>query len=167
MGEGRGLKQARIILVICAILVISLMLSSCFAQAQQTIVKVNFQTLFIDQNGNLTTDLYSGGWFYYNITVTNSGNSDLNATYTVTVYSPDGTVNGKTREFTVDLKTNQSGVLYPNETLLSPNDVDAHFADTVGTYEINVTCNVPVEFVRYANGNSSYTYTPNSYQMSN
>ena len=141
---------------------------------QQMTVKINFSFTFYDMYGEQTPDLYSGGWFDYNITVTNNNNCNLNATYSVIVYSPDGTINGNTRTFNLDLNESQSGSLYPtnnlfskNSSMYSPTNIDAHFADTTGTYKVNVTSNIyGLIFCRYANDNSSYNYMPNSYQMS-
>jgi hypothetical protein len=134
---------------------------------------INFHFYFIDLDGHPTTELYSGGWFSYNITITNEGGSDLNATYTVTVYNPDDSINGRPRAFTLNLKPNESSFLYPNQTFNLPtnipintsNSVDAHFADTAGAYKVNVTANTPVTYLRLSNDNSTYNSMFNYYQI--
>ncbi len=161
-------------------LIFPLLISGCSAQIEvipeePQFVIISFQFAFVDLNGiNTTPDLYSGGWFSYNITITNVGSSDLNATYTVSVYNPDDTPNGISRNFTLDLKPNQSGLLYPNNTFSAPdniqintsNNVNAYFADTAGAYKVNVTCDTQITFLYLSSDNSTYNYMPNYYQIS-
>lgn len=173
------MKQACNTIIILIVLVPFFVLIPCLAQAKEypiptekVLARLDFDFTFYDLNGQETTDLYSGGWFWYNITVTNLSNSNFNSSYTVTVYDPDNSINGNIRTFDLNLKPKQSGFLYPDNILVLPNDilptnnVDAHFADTAGAYKINVTSVVPAVFCRYANDNSSYNYSHDYYRIS-
>lgn len=115
-------------------------------KADESSIDVNFQIL----NGNSRgEDFYSGDWIYYNITMTNRGDSNINATFTVSIYNPAGSIIGNSRSYVSYLEPNQTVTLYPNNTRFLPTDVDAYFLDTPGTYVLNLTSNVPIVFYRY------------------
>lgn len=132
-----------LLVVLCSFLVISIVpLVSCDGE---TSVNVKFQIL----TGSGTQDYFTGDYFWYNITVTNSGTVDINATFTVTVRNTTGGMLGQVETFKEYLKPNATATLYPNYTRLGREEVFIYFMDTVGTYTVELTCDTPMTFYRY------------------
>jgi hypothetical protein len=140
---------------------IMLSLNVVTCNAEEPSVDVKFQIL----NGGGEQDLYSGDWFSYNITLTNSCVSEINATYTVTVYDPAHNILGNSRDYHFDLQPNQTVVLYPNYTLNGKDGRDAYFADVSGTYILNLTCTTYLLFYRYYES-GDLTWEPNHSHIS-
>lgn len=171
------MRITRIALAICTVLAITSLFSLCSSKtiiipSQPQYVIIDFHFDFVDLDGHWTNESYSGGWFSYNISLTNIGSLNLNATYTVTVYNPDNTVNGY-RDFPLNLKPHQSGCLYPNQTLIVPEGIKIDnssyraifFTDTAGAYKVNVTANTPITYLRLAKDNVTYNTMFDSYQI--
>jgi hypothetical protein len=111
----------------------------------ETSVNVKFEIL----TGSGTQDYFTGDHFWYNITLTDSGTTDINATFTVTVRNTTGGIFGQVETYKEYLKPNDTTTLYPNYTRLGKEEVYVYFMDTVGTYAVELTCDKPTSFYRY------------------
>lgn len=112
---------------------------------EETCVDVKFEIL----TGSGIQDYYSGDHFWYNITLTNSGATIINATLTVTVRNTTGGIFGEVKSYKKYLEPNETTILYPNYTRLGKDEVFVYFIDTAGTYTITLTCDIPMSFYRY------------------
>ena len=112
---------------------------------EETSVDVKFEIL----TGLGIQDYYSGDHFWYNITLTNSGTTTINATFTVTVRNTTGGVFGTVKSYKRYLEPNDTTILYPNYTRLEKEEVYIYFMDTAGTYTIELTSDIPMSFYRY------------------
>ena len=112
---------------------------------EETCVDVKFEIL----TGLGIQDYYSGDHFWYNITMTNSGTTTINATFTVTVRNTTGGIFGGVKSYKRYLEPNDTTILYPNYTRLGKDEVFIYFMDTAGAYTIELTCDIPMSFYRY------------------
>ena len=92
---------------------------------------------------------FCGDHFWYEITITNSGTTTMNATFTVTVRNTTGGVFGEVASYKRYLEPKDTTILYPNYTRFGSEEYFIYFMDTVGTYTIELTCDVPLYFFRY------------------
>lgn len=111
----------------------------------ETCIDVKFEIL----TGLKIADYYSGDHFWYNITLRNSGTTVINATFTVTVRNTTGGTFGEVKSYFRPLEPNGTTTLYPNYTRLGRDEVCIYFMDTVGTYTISLTSDIPLSFYRY------------------
>lgn len=111
----------------------------------ETCVDVKFEIF----TGSGIQDYYSGDHFWYNITMTNSGTTTINTTFTVTARNATGGVFGAVVSFKRYLEPNDTTILYPNYTRLGKDEVFVYFMDTAGTYTMELSCDVPMSFYRY------------------
>lgn len=111
----------------------------------ETCVDVKFEIF----TGSGIQDYYSGDHFWYNITMTNSGTTTINTTFTVAVRNATGGVFGGVVSFKRYLEPNDTTILYPNYTRLGKDEVFVYFMDTAGTYTISLTSDIFVSFYRY------------------
>lgn len=128
---------------------------------EETCVDVKFDIL----TGLGIQDYYSGDHFWYNITLTNSGTTTINATFTVTVRNSTGGVFGEVASYKRYLESNDTTILYPNYTRLGKEEVYVYFMDTAGTYSIELTSDISMSFYRYYE-TGRYTVEHNKCRMS-
>jgi hypothetical protein len=133
------------LVVLCSFLMFAVSVIPWASCDGETSVNVKFEIL----TGAGTQDYFTGDYFWYNITLTNSGTSDINATFTVTVLNTTGGVFGQVETYEEYLKPNDTTTLYPNYTRLGKEEYYVYFMDTVGTYTVDLTCNEPMTFYRY------------------
>lgn len=112
---------------------------------EETSVDVKFDIL----TGLGIESYYSGDHFWYNITLTNSGTTTINASFTVTVRNTTGGIMGDVKSYEEYLEPNETTILYPNYTRLGREEVNVYFMDVAGTYSITLTSDVPMNFYRY------------------
>jgi len=110
--------------------------------------------------GSGTQDYFTGDFFWYNITLTDSGTTDINATFRVTVRNTTGGTFGQVVAYEEYLKPNDTATLFPNYTRLGKEEYYIYFMDTVGTYTVELTCDKPMFFYRYYEA-GSYTVEQN------
>lgn len=132
-------------IVILSLLISTMSVVTIGLCEEETGINVRFEIL----NGLGTQDYFTGDHFWYNITITNSGTTTINATYTVTVYNTTGGTMGEAKNYKEYLIPNDTATLYPNYTRLGKDEVVVYFMDTVGTYSVELTCNIPMSFYRY------------------
>jgi hypothetical protein len=92
---------------------------------------------------------YSGDHFWYNITLTNSGTTTINASFTVTVRNTTGGIIGYVGSYKRHLEPNDTAVLYPTYTRLGREEVHVYFMDIAGTHSLTLTSDIPMNFYRY------------------
>jgi len=127
------------------ILMLAMSIVSIGSAMEETAVDVKFEVL----TGLGIQDYYSGDHFWYNITMKNSGTTNINATFTVTVRNTTGDVFGAVGRYRKYLEPNQTTFLYPNYTRLGKEEVSIYFMDAAGTYTLELTSDVPMLFYRY------------------
>jgi hypothetical protein len=112
---------------------------------EETSVDVKFEIL----TGLGIESYYSGDHFWYNITLTNSGTTTINASFTVTVRNTTGGIIGDVGSYKRHLEPTDTTILYPNYTRLGKEEVNVYFIDIAGTYSITLTSDIPMNFYRY------------------
>jgi len=112
---------------------------------EETSVDVKLEVL----TGLGIQDYYSGDHFWYNISITNSGITTINTTFTVTVRNTTGGVLGEVVKYTRYLEPSDTTILYPNYTRLGKEEVYVYFMDTVGTYTMELTSDMSMSFYRF------------------
>ena len=132
-------------LFMLSLLMLSMGIISIVNSNEETSMDVKFEIL----TGLGIQDCYSGDHFWYNITLTNSGITIINATFTVTVRNTTGGAFGAVKSYKRYLQPNDTTMLYPNYTRLGKEEVSIYFMDTAGTYTMELTCDVPMTFYRY------------------
>jgi len=133
-------------IVMFALLMVAINMVPIGLCEEATCVDVKFEIL----SGLGTQDYFTGDHFWYNITTTNSGTTTINATFTVTVHNTTGGAFGEVESYERYLEPNDTTALYPNYTRLGKDEVFIYFMDTVGTYTIEVTSDIPLSFYRYS-----------------
>jgi len=133
------------LIVLCSSLLFATSIVPLVLCDEETSVNVKFEII----NGLGTQDYFSGDRFWYNITLTNSGTTDINATFTVTIRNTTGGIFGQVETYKECLKPNDTTTLYPNYTRLGKDEVYIYFMDTVGTYTVELTCDKSMSFYRY------------------
>jgi len=133
------------LVVLCSFLIFAVSVIPWASCDGETSVNVKFEI----STGSGTQDYFTGDYFWYNITLTDSGTTDINATFTVTVRNTTGGILGQVQTFKEYLKPNDTTTLYPNYTRLGKEEVYIYFMDTVGTYTVELTCDKPMSFYRY------------------
>jgi hypothetical protein len=133
------------LIVLCSFLLFVTSIVPLVSCDEETSVNVKFEIL----TGSGTQDYFTGDYFWYNITLTDSGTTDINATFTVTVRNTTGGIFGQVETYKEYLKPNDTTTLYPNYTRLGKEEVYIYFMDTVGTYAVELTCDKLMSFYRY------------------
>ncbi len=133
------------LIVLCSFLLFVTSIVPLVSCDEETSVNVKFEIL----TGSGTQDCFTGDYFWYNITLTDSGTTDINATFTVTVRNTTGGIFGQVETYKEYLKPNDTTTLYPNYTRLGKEEVYIYFMDTVGTYAVELTCDKLMSFYRY------------------
>lgn len=147
-------------LFLFSLLTLAMSVVSIVVSNEETSVDVKFEIL----TGLGIQDYYSGDHFWYNITLTNSGTTTINATFTVTIRNSTGGVFGEVVSYKRYLELNDTTILFPNYTRLGKEEVYVYFMDTAGTYSIQLTSDIPVSFYRcYETGR--YTVEHNKCHM--
>lgn len=149
------MKQRLLLYVLCLVAFAVLLIPKGMCD-NETAVNVSFQIL----TGSGSSDYYSGDYFWYNVTLQNSGTTVINATFTVTVLNTTGGVMGET-PFIRNLEPNETTYLYPNYTRLGKDEVYIYFMDTVGTYTIELTSSLPMYYYRWYGETGRYTVQTN------
>jgi uncharacterized membrane protein YwzB len=139
-------KNVRIpLLILCFLLVFVVATVPLVSCDQENSVNVKFQIL----TGSGSQNYFTGDYFWYNITLTNSGTTDINATFTVTVRNTTGGIFGQIEPYQEYLGPNDTAMLYPSFVTQGEKRYYIYFMDTVGTYTIELTCDTPMTFYRY------------------
>ena len=128
---------------------------------EETCVDVKFEFL----TGYGSEECYVGDHFSYNFTLSNSGTTLINATFTVKVYNTAEGVTPTVREYNVFLSPNEATFLYPNYTRKGREEHYVHFFNTPETYSIELSSDIPLTYYRgYASGR--YTVEDNKCELS-
>jgi hypothetical protein len=93
------------LIVLCSFLLSATSIVPLVLCDEDTSVNVKFEVL----TGSGTQDYFTGDRFWYNITLTDSGTTDINATFTVTVRNTTGEYSDRLRltKNTLNLMTRQ------------------------------------------------------------
>ena len=145
------------LIVLCSLLLFATSTVQLVSCDEETSVNVKFDIL----TGSGNQDYFTGDHFWYNITLTDSGTTDINATFTLTVRNTTGGILGQVVTYKEYLKPNDTTTLYPNYTRLEKEEVYIYFMDTVGTYTVELTCDKPMSFYRYYYETGRYTVEHN------
>jgi hypothetical protein len=143
--KNKWINVGILLVILCSFLVFAISIVPLVSGGEETSVNVKFEIL----TGSGTQDYFTGDCFWYNITLTDSGTTDINATFTVTVLNTTGGILPQVETYQEYLKPNDTTTLYPNYTRLGRDEVYIYFMDTVGTYTIELTCDKPMTFYRY------------------
>ncbi len=99
-------------------------------------------------SGTSEKEFFVGGWFYYNITLTNLGDTPINNTITVIVFNPDRETIGENKTYNIFLEPRASNYYFPKyERGLRPDWKSRYDFDVVGSYKIQITSSSPLEFL--------------------
>jgi hypothetical protein len=144
-------------LLIALLLFLSLFLiSNVSAFENESSVDVAFQII----TGSGRSDYYAGDYFWYNISLLNSGSTLINGTFNVKVLNNTGEIIEPSKDFTVTLQPNASYFLYPNYTRLDKEERSIFYFKTSGTYTIVLSSELLLRYYRfYSNG--AYTQSSN------
>jgi hypothetical protein len=141
-------------------LVCTMFIGECFADNEASL-DVNFDVL----TGSGRSDYYVGDYFWYNITLKNSGSYDINGTFKIEVLNSTGGVIYAINNFQIALKQNDTYFLFPNYTRNGREEHSIYYFETTGTYSIVLSSNVILQYYRrYAP--DLYTYSPNECRYS-
>jgi hypothetical protein len=141
-------------------LLCTMFVSECFATDESSL-DVNFDVL----TGSGRSDYYAGDYFWYNVTVKNSGSYDINGTFKIQVLNSTGGVIYGIKEFQIGLKQNDTYSFYPNYTRNGKEEHSIYYFETPGTYTIVLSSNLILQYYRrYAP--DLYTYSPNECRYS-
>lgn len=100
--------------------------------------------------GSGIDDYYVGDYFYYNITLTNSGDTVINATLLIQVFNSTGGLMPEEKECSIFLAPNQTTFVIQNRTSIRvENEFTIYPMDTPGTYSIVVSSETPITYFYY------------------
>lgn len=154
------MKQKLLLCAFCLVAFVILLIPKGACDSE-TAVNVSFQIF----TGSGSSDYYSGEYFWYNITLQNSGTTVINATFTVTALNTTGGVMPTTHTFYRYLAPNDTTYLYPNYTRLGKEEVSIYFMDTAGTYTIELNSSQFMHYYRWYDETARYTVEPNVCHM--
>lgn len=148
-------------IILLFFLVSTMLIGECFATIEQNSMDVNFEVL--TDSGR--SDYYVGDYFWYNITLKNSGSNDINGSFKITVLNSTGGVINGIINFQIALKPNDTYLVYPNYTRNGKEEHSVYYFETTGTYSIVLSSNLILQYYRrYAP--DLYTYSPNECRYS-
>jgi hypothetical protein len=152
------MKQ-RLLPMLCILCVVDFLVLSVPKGVCDNEISVNVK--FDIFTGSGSPDYYSGDYFWYNITLQNSGTTVINATFTVIVLNTTGGVMPDTNTFVRNLAPNDTTYFYPNFTRLGKEEYSVFFMDTAGTYTIELNSSLSMYYYRWYNGTGRYTFEYN------
>ncbi len=130
------------LLISSFLLLLSFVIFDVSAFEGESSVDVNFQIL--TRSGR--TDYYVGDFFWYNITLLNSGSNLINGTFNVRVLNTTGVIVPPARSYDVTIQPNETYSLYPNKTRLERSEFDIYAFKTAGTYTIAVSSDLSLNY---------------------
>jgi hypothetical protein len=158
-----GIAMRKIALLLTLSSLISLLfIAGVSAFQEEASVDVTFEVI----TGSGRSDYYVGDYFWYNISLVNSGSTFINATFKVTVLNTTGgiLIDGS-KDYFLTLKPNETTSLYPNYTRLGREEHSVYYFETSGTYSIVLSSETPLKYYKfYSSG--AYTFSTNACQFS-
>jgi hypothetical protein len=136
-----------------AVFLLSLFLcSEGFAQ-DENIIDVSFEII----TGSRIADYYVGDFFYYNISLTNIGNTSFSTTFTVEVLNSTYQTLNVIRNYYVEMLPNETAFLLPNTTRSGFDDIyNVYHMETPGTYYVKLSSETPITYFRFFENNAYY-----------
>ncbi|MFW9784700.1 MAG: hypothetical protein ACFFFB_20640 [Candidatus Heimdallarchaeota archaeon] len=125
--------------------------------SEEATVDITFEVL----TGSGLSDYYVGDYFWYDISLNNTGLLPINTEFRVEVQNPNGTIIGVVSYYQLTLELNETGSLYPNYTRLGKEEVNVYFFETSGTYTIKVSSDVNLNYYKF-DREGFYTFTTDS-----
>jgi hypothetical protein len=100
--------------------------------------------------GSGDVDYYTGDYFVYNISLTNSGNNTIDTIFKVEVLNSTGGVFGSVRDYPILLYPNETDFLFPNITRPGrEGEYRVYYFDTPGTYSVILSSETALTYYRY------------------
>ncbi len=143
-------------------LLISVVIISVFCKNSMAVTETSVDVEFEILTGSGSRDYYAGDHFWYNITLTNSGNTAINTTFTVKVYNTTGDLVWLSeKDYPRSMRPNETTFLFPNITRSGREDeVNVYFFETFGTYSLELSSDISyLTYYRYyASGRYTFEY---------
>ena len=102
------------------------------------------------QTGSGDVDYYVGDYFYYNITLLNTGSTNINATFKVEVFNSTGGLMPNSKDFSIYLQPSQTTYLFQNRSSVrTEGERLIYQLETPGTYSISISSETPITYFYY------------------